>query len=279
MPSLGFAIVLASLIADKLPLILKTTAVYKKSATGILVVMLVLFSIRTYTRNKVWKDNFTLFTTDVMVSENSLKCNVSAGGDYQKKAAEETDPVKKAEYYELSVKHLEKAIEIYPQTSNGLLLYGNVLTIYKKDYKRAIEQYLKILDFDPYNNNAYSNAVRVLGTLDNNQESTYKLSVLKRMYSSNPENAQVNYSLGKIYGQFRGNVDSARYFLERAIHFNPGDVAAYKDLGIVYSMQGEYGKALDIFSRAQQIDPGDPQIRQNIALTRQIMNQQRKPFP
>jgi hypothetical protein len=276
MPSLGFALILASLIVNKLPLFLKKGVNYKNTATVVLVLILLLFTIRTYTRNKVWKDNFTLFTSDVIVSENSVKCNVSAGGDYQEKARQESDTLKKIEYYERSIIHLEKAISIYPKASNGLVLYGNVLSVYKKDYKKAILQYLDVLSFDPYNSIAYSNTIHVLGSIDNAKEFGYKVGVLKRLNSVNPNHAEVNYNLGKLYGQFKGNLDSASWFLERAISLDSENLAAYKDLGIVYSMKGDYAKALDVFSKAEKLDPSDQQIRQNIIITYQIMNQQRK---
>lgn len=273
MPSLGFVIIIACLLSDRLPHLIKKEALYKFTATGIFLLVLVLLTLRTYTRNPVWKDNFTLFTTDVLVSQNSIKCNVSAGGDYQKQAAMETDPVKQTEYYELSIKHLQKAISIYPESNNGLLLYGNVLSTYKKEHKQAVSQYLTILGFDPFNKNAISNALQVLGFIDNARETAYKISVLKQLYSVDPENADVNYSLGKLYGQFKGNFDSARYYLARSIDLNPGNVAVYKDLGIVCSMQGDYVKAMEIFSRARKLDPADEQIRQNILITQQIMAQ------
>jgi Flp pilus assembly protein TadD len=66
------------------------------------------------------------------------------------------------------------------------------------------------------------------------------------------------------------------YYLERSIYLNAENKAAYKDLGIVYSMKGEYTKALDVFSRAAKLDPTDPQIRQNIVITHRIMDQKRK---
>jgi tetratricopeptide (TPR) repeat protein len=276
MPSLGFALVIAWLMVEKLPLLIKNDTKYKSVIRWSLVTILFLFTVRTYTRNFVWKDNLTLFTTDVHVSENSIKCNVSAGGDLQKKAMAETDPVKQEEDYQLSVKYLEKAISIYPKAGNGLLLYGNVISLYKKDHKLAIEQYFKLLEFDPYNNNAFSNTMLVLGSLDNATETPYKISVLKRLYAVNPENADVNYNLGKLYGQFRGMPDSASFYLERAISINPGNIAVYKDLGIVYSMKGEYSRAMDVFTRAQKIDPGDQQILQNIMITQRIMDQNKK---
>jgi len=276
MPSLGFVLIIACLIADKLPLILKNAAIFNKMATSIFILILVIFTIRTYSRNRAWKDDFTLFTTDVRVSENSVKCNISAGGDYQKLAGLETDPVKQAEYYQLSVTYLEKALSIYPKATNGLVLYGNVLSLYKKDYKQSILQYFKVLEFDPNNKIAFSNTLQVLGSIDSGLESAYKLRILKHLYSINPQHPDVNYNLGKQYGQFIGNLDSASYFLERSIKLNSGNLAAYKDLGIVYSMQGDYTRALDIFSKAASLDPSDQQIRQNIRVTHQIMDQRRK---
>ncbi|MFZ4520750.1 MAG: tetratricopeptide repeat protein [Bacteroidales bacterium] len=273
MPSLGFVLIIAYLVSDKLPKLVKEKTAYGNLATGLLIVILAIFTLRTYSRNRAWKDDFTLFTTDVQVSENSIKCNISAGGDYQKKAALETDPSKQAEDYEHAITYLEKALTIYPKAINGLVLYGNVLTLYKKDHKRAIEQYLKVLSLDPNNKNAYSNAIQVLGSIDYSKDSDYKLRILKYLYSLNPDNADVNYSLGKLYGQFRGNLDSASYFLERSVNLYSGSTAAFKDLGIVYSMKGEYAKALDIFSRALKIDPSDNQLRQNIQVTQQLMNQ------
>ncbi len=275
MPSLGFALIIAYLVAEKLPLIIKKEKIYRNLASGILLLILTLHTVATYSRNKAWKDDFTLFTTDVLVSENSVKCNISAGGDYQKKAGQETDPAKQAEDYEHSVKYLEKALSIYPTAINGLVLYGNVLALYKKDYKLSISQYIKVLDIDPYNQNAFTNIIQVLGSLENQKESDYKVQILKRIYAINPENPDVNYSLGKLYGQFKGNLDSASWFLERSVSLNPGNLPAYKDLGIVYSMKGDYTRALDIFSRAQKLDPSDQQIRQNIRVTYQIMNNKR----
>lgn len=277
MPSLGFAIAVAWLISAKLPRLLSGENRYRRSAAALVLVILLLFTVRTIARNRVWKDNFTLFTTDVLVSENSIKCNISAGGDYQKKAMAEKDPEKQAADYENSVRYLEKALAIYPKAVNGLLLYGNVLSLYKKDYKGSIRYYEKTLEIDPYNTTALTNALQILGTIDSKEEASYKTGVLRRLYRVAPENAEVNYNLGKIYGQFLGNLDSAAFFLERAVTLAPDKVSIYKDLGIVCSMKGDYQRALDIFSKALKLDPSDEQLRQNIQVTHRIMQQQGNP--
>ncbi len=272
MPSLGFVIILAYLAADRLPAVMKNEKTWSRVIIPMMSVIVILLTIRTWTRNPAWKDNFTLFTTDVRVSANSIKCNVSAGGDYQKKAEQESDTALKAEYYRRSIAFLEKALQIYPRAGNGLLLYGNALAMHRKDYKGAIDQYLKVLEYEPMNGNARSNALKVIQSLDGHTESAYKIATLRRMLQAAPDNPEVCYLLGKQYGQFEGNLDSSRYFLERSAGTDPTNKAVFKDLGIVYSMLSDYPRALEAFSRAATLDPADPQIRQNIALTHQLMN-------
>jgi len=272
MPSLGFVLIVAYLAIEKLmPLF-----ALEKSARNVVVPLLALiltsFGFLTVNRNPAWKDNFTLFTTDVKVSVNSIKCNISAGGDYQKKAELEADTAIKGEYYRRSIGYLEKALSIYPRATNGLVLYGNVLAVYKKDFKQAIGQYLKVLEYEPLNGNALSNTLQVMNSLDNRTNLTFKIAVLRTLLAARPDHPEVNYTLGKLYGQFAGNLDSSRFFLERSAGLDPTDKAVFKDLGIVYSMQGDYQRALDAFGRAQKLDPADAQIRQNIAITYQIMN-------
>lgn len=130
---------------------------------------------------------------------------------------------------------------------------------------------MRVLEFEPNNRNALSNSLKVLGSVDSRNEKAYKLGVLKTLYNMNPDYPGVNYALGKLYGQFFGKPDSAAWFLERAVSLDPSDAAAYKDLGIVYSMQGRYDLALDRFFKARQLDPSDQQVLQNIMITRQIM--------
>ncbi|MCX6278196.1 MAG: hypothetical protein NT004_08870 [Bacteroidetes bacterium] len=271
MSSFGFVLILAWFVMVKLPMLIKDKIRYSKVAAVILLTVILLFSLRTVLRNEVWKDNFTLFTSDVLVSRNSVKCNIAAGGELMKKAETETDSIKKQKMYQLSFSYLEKAIGLYPKATNGLILYGNAIATHRKDLKLAITQYLKVLAYNPYEDNAFGNTLKVLNSIDNAQESDYKISIYSRLFAINPNNSDVNYSLGKIYGQYKGNLDTASYFLERSIQFSPDYLPAYKDLGIVYSLKRNYQKALSTFSQAQKFAPNDQEIKKNITTTLQIM--------
>jgi len=72
-PLLGFTIILA--------FVFKKLLENKKTQNTIVSFLLILalsFSIKTISRSFAWKDNYTLFTTDVKTSTNSAKVNVSA---------------------------------------------------------------------------------------------------------------------------------------------------------------------------------------------------------
>ncbi|MEI7663558.1 MAG: tetratricopeptide repeat protein, partial [Bacteroidota bacterium] len=276
MPSLGFVIIMIYLVAVKLPSRFKSKAASKIVVLAIMFPVLLLFSIKTYTRNQVWKDDFTLFSTDVLVSGNSIKCNISAGGDYINKAVNEPDTVKKMEYFGHSMQYLEKALRLAPSSINALVLYGNLNALYLKDYKKAIEQYFKVLYIDQSNEPAMTNAIKILESVDNQKDCAYKLKSYQFLLKINPANSDICYNIGRLYGRYAGNLDSAGIYLEKAIKLSPGDIKAYKDLGIICSMKKDFARAIELFKTAAALDPKDIQVKQNLEVTYRIMQREKK---
>jgi len=276
MPSLGFSLVLAWFFGEKLRAIIREDVDYQKIAGISLFVILLLFSVKTISRNPAWKNDFTLFTTDVNVSANSAKCTTSAGGKYLEKAQETADSSLKQKYFEESFKYLTKAISIYPANTSGHLLLGNALAIGRQDYKGAIDEYMKVISMDPANTNAYQNTVKVLNSLNTRENADYILQVCLKLNAVDPANGMVNYLIGKVYGQFKGNLDSSEVYLLRAVTFSPGNPSAYKDLGVLYGMKQQLDKALGMFKKANELDPDDTLTKQYMALTYQLMGKVRK---
>ena len=58
-----------------------STPALQKTAIGVAGVICLLFGIKTFTRNFTWKDDFTLFLTDVKTSENSIYKTENSFGD------------------------------------------------------------------------------------------------------------------------------------------------------------------------------------------------------
>ena len=273
MPSLGFVFIISYFLVKILPKLLKSQKISSAIIQVLFLLIILPYTIKTITRNNVWQDDFTLFTSDVKVSENSLKCNTSAGGKYLEKAQKDQNQGEKEHDFEMALKYLGKAISIYPYNNNSLILLGNTLIFYHNDYKGAIDKYIKVLSFAPYDKNAYSNLFNVLAALDDAKETDYKLNVLLKMNHFDPENSELNYLLGKLYGQYKGKLDSATFFLVKATKLSPENPLVFKDLGIVYGMQKEYTNALQAFQTALKLDPNDPQIRQNISITDHLIEQ------
>ncbi len=276
MPSLGFVFIISYLLVTLLSKRINTKSSLNAAILVVLLILLIPLTVKTISRNRAWKDDFTLFTTDVQVSENSLKCNTSAGGKYLEKAQADQSPEEKEHDFQLAIKHLEKALSIYPYNNNSLILLGNALVFYHQDYKKAIEQYLKVLSFDRYDRNAYSNLFKVLTMVDDAKETGYKLHLLLDLNKINPEVPEVNSLLGKLYGQYMGNLDSAAFFLLKATNLAPDNPASFKDLGIVYGLQKDYPRALQAFQRALNLEPNDPQTKQNIEITYGLIEQNAK---
>ncbi|MEI6683662.1 MAG: tetratricopeptide repeat protein [Bacteroidota bacterium] len=276
MPSLGFVLAITYLIVTGIPKMITRVQLAETIMSAIIIVILLLFSVKTYTRDQVWKNDFTLFTTDVKVSENSIKCNISAGGDYIKKATGEPDSVKKADDYRNALKYLEKAIRMAPASVNALVLYGNVNALYLKDYKTAIDQYIKVLTMNPGDGPAMTNVLKVLGSVDDQKELAYKINTYLFVNKTAPGNSEVNYHLGVLYGRYAGKLDSAAICLEEAVRLSPNEVRYYKDLGIICSMRKNFTRAIDLFTKAAELDPGDQQVKKNLEITRSIMQSNRR---
>ena len=269
--SLGFSLVCAWFIAERIP------GWWKDKGQAVRIVMivagttLILYSWRTITRNPVWQDNFTLFTRDVNISENSIKCNIAAGGEWLRMADSIADSTERHALVGKSIGYLEKAIRLYPKATNGYLLLGNALATHRKRPDLALEQYFRVLTYNPYDDNAFGNSLIVLSKIGNPGFTDLKIKSYGFLLRLRPENVEANYYLGKLYGQYRQSYDTALMYLEEASRLAPDNGSILKDLGIVYSMKGMYERALAVFRKAIRLSPDDHALKQNIFITEQIL--------
>lgn len=79
-----------------------------------LLVMIGLFSFKTFGRNADWKDEITLFRADESATQRNTNARKHLGDSTIKEFEKEKDPKKKKELFDIGVKSLKKSIEIYP---------------------------------------------------------------------------------------------------------------------------------------------------------------------
>ncbi len=302
-PMLGLLILIASLINKYIP-----KFIHSKGGFVFLFAIVLLFSVKTFSRNFAWQDDFTLFTTDVKTSVNSTKCNVSAGGVLVEKADKEA-PQKKDALYRKAITYLTRGVEIYPKNFAGWILMGNAYHGLD-DFENTYRCFQNAFAINPnkseaINNMKYvaqqaekknlfqlsANAFQQLLKFDqDNSEYQIQLAdvyskvsktdssfiILQSLINKNPNNGKALGKLGEIYGRVFNNIPLAKEYLLKAIRFEPNDLSINENLGIVYGLTKDYDKSIGYFNKAISIEPKNSRILMNIANTYYMMGDLKK---
>ncbi|MFP4024166.1 MAG: tetratricopeptide repeat protein [Thiohalospira sp.] len=263
--SIGFVLILGFLITQKLPVWVKN----HQLITGILVVIFSLYAIKTISRNRAWKDDFTLFTTDVKTSKNSAKSNTSAGGKLIEEAVKPENKAKREVYLKQAIGYLRKATEIHPTYNDALLLMGNAQWELYQNTDSVFKYYQKILERNPNYSRVYSNIFnsKMNQIFDIPERVGQNMNLLHQLEKYNPQHYEVNYYLGRLYGRYKNDLKKSLLYLEKAAKIDPGKVEVYKDLGVAYGISGNYNKSAKSLARAVQLDKKDPVLRINLAMS------------
>ncbi|MCB0518110.1 MAG: tetratricopeptide repeat protein [Lewinellaceae bacterium] len=263
MPSIGFAVVAAVLL-------------YRVSGGGwgnvkpvVLyggVAVLLLLSLKTFTRNFAWKDNFTLFTTDINTVPNSAKLRNATGGELITQAVKPENAARKNEMLTEAVGHLQEAVKIHPGYKNPFLLLGNAYN-YLQQYEASIQAYQQALRLDPAYEEAQNNlgiTYRDAGRYYGEQKGDLNkaMEYLTKAFEMRPNEYETLRLLGVAYG-VGGNVEKAVEFFEKAAQLEPNNADAWYNLGSAYYNAGQPEKAQEFIQKAKQINPDIEEERKN----------------
>ena len=91
-----------------------------------------------------------------------------------------------------------------------------------------------------------------------------QLDVACTLLAAFPDDANAAFLIGMVYFE-QGNVVEAEKYLEKSLKLQPQRADACDHLGRIALLQGRYDKALILFRRAIEIDPGTPGIHFRIA--------------
>ncbi|MEL6357749.1 MAG: tetratricopeptide repeat protein, partial [Bacteroidota bacterium] len=223
--------------------------------------IIALFAGLTILRNPVWKDNFTLFTTDVHVQPNSAKLQNAAAGakiDRYITLPEARQATNKSLLTEAII-HLNEATRIHPTYKAAYLLRGTANMLLDQ-YDPAIADLDNALQLDP----GYEAAMEKLrialqrgGRYYGEQQGNFNKSksLLERALSLDPNNYETLRLLGVLNG-VSGQKAQALNFFKRATQVKPDDTDALWNLGTAYLQNSQPDLAQEQFSRARQIEPG-----------------------
>ena len=256
MSSLGFCLAFAAFLGwKKLPHAL---------AMGILLITSGLYAAKTWTRNPDWKNNFVLFSADVVHSPNSAKVQTSIGGDLTAEADKQSDKGRRDAMLREAIVHLEKALAIYPAHSNAMLLLGNAKYKLNKDANEALRIYSEANNM---RGGAFYDAEYNLGcVLAESKRPAEAIEWFLQALQQRDDKFELMYNLGDCYFQ-TGKADSAIYWLGRALVINPNSGLAYYKLGTTYGrLAGNLPEAVRNLKRAVELSPQELVYREDLAV-------------
>lgn len=269
MPSIGFLIIIGWLWHTKVSPFIRLN--YLRIA--ILTTLLLFCFVKTYSRNKVWKDNFTLFTTDVKTSVNSIKGNMAAGRALLYEASQINDESLKKEYFAKALRYSKKAVSIYPNhvdivtlmadayaanniSDTAIFYYQNALYLMPDRADLIFDRVEKIM-----------NKMNDIDFIINNYYEFWKLA---------PDNFNFNFQFGSLLGEYKNDFVNADYYLQRAVKIRPDDFRANMILGINNKLLGKYDKSYFYLEKALKMEPYNMQICENLLIAYKLAGNTKK---
>jgi protein O-mannosyl-transferase len=226
MPSVAFCLICA-LFLEK---ILRGGSGKMQMVMGVLLAVVALFSIKTITRNPVWKDDYTLFSSDVSTSANSAKVQCAVGGQQIDKAVKIEDKTQRDALLREAIEHLNRSLQVHPNYKEPYNLLGNAYT-HLGEATNAVTAYKNALKIDPNFKVAQSNLNLVAG------------------------NAQVQElkNLGLDAGKTKQDFDKAISYFKQALALAPDDPQIYSYLGTCYGMKNDPKNAIEVLEKALKL--------------------------
>lgn len=274
MASLGFTLIIGYWLYL---LSVSQSAALQKVSLGAFALLSLLYGIKTFTRNFTWKDDFTLFLTDVKTSDNSIKCNVSAGGSYLQMWKADHKEYNKRQAY----KYLNKALSLDDHAMNAYLLLGE-LEYLNDHFDESYNAYHTATLIDPNNKIAVENlqklAMRkeddqlksITNLLDEGmqQRDANKIqeayNQINNYLKENPESIIAQNIRGNVLGRGFGQLDASIRIYEDIIAKEPNFASAWENMGIAYALKRNFAKAEECLLHALSIVPDNENVKHNL---------------
>lgn len=256
-PSLGFAIIIASLLFlyYKIPPMEQNFKMISSKAKYIFFIILILYGIKTISRNSYWRSEIKLFSHDIEYLENSVKAN-----------------------------------DILAQNIMDRIMQNNPLqhsfTELKPQLDSVLKYYTRTLELFPNNPKALNNLANLYINFYNQPEKS--LELLKKAYETKPQSFEVNFNLGMSYEMMKQDSlairfyvnalninkqypklwqsiinyyfkikknDSAKYYAEQMLKYDTLTDIPYVSIGYYYLTQMDTATAIQYWEKGFKINP------------------------
>lgn len=199
-----------------------------RRAMGILVLVCLVFALLTVSRNADWKDNYTLFSTDIEKAKDNCALNFFMAGELSKNEA--NAPL--AATQNGSISYLNRAVAIYPDFEGAHASLGSIY-----DRLHVIDSGIvhdkRAVELNPANTVATYNLARGYYFLKNYPEA---IKYFKKATELQPDVMLAHLNLARCYLD-NMEYDSAIVYFNKTLALEPGQQIAKQGLYMAFEIK------------------------------------------
>ncbi|HEY0030616.1 MAG TPA: tetratricopeptide repeat protein, partial [Bacteroidia bacterium] len=204
---------------------------------------LVLYSAKTYSRNKDWKSDTTLFGTDLKTVPNSAHMLFYyANNMVNKDSLAAVSPQAREIRLQTALKSIDKALNLYELFPDAHNVAGRIY-YEQKNYEKSFKSYSRAMEMNPGKGMYHNNAGTCLFSIGNYEEAA---KAFQKAIDIDEYDADARCNLGSANGAM-------------------GE--AYKSKNDLVNANLMFNKAIDNFKKATEIDPNYKSAYTFIGLT------------
>jgi tetratricopeptide (TPR) repeat protein len=262
LPSVGFAIALASAIISFTRKIALSTALQYTTLRLTAVIFLALLTPLTWARNKEWHNNQTLFFADIHKCPNSALMNHAMGSSYMTLSEKAEGAEQKKIYMDSAIKYLKQAVAIYPR--HAVAYYDLGRASHHAGYSQpAIDAFLRSLAIDGKNHLAWYNLGIHYASIN---KTTEAIDAFQKAIRLSPQTTNYHYNLSVTYFLAK-RYQEAKLAFENLLAIDPqhqdgrnGYSLALAAIGEQFATEKKYKEAIDYFQHAVKANPALPDL-------------------
>lgn len=212
-----------------------------------LILILALYSYKTFSRNRDWESNITLFAKGVEDCPNSYRTNSTFAWESVLAGEKETDKEKRKVHFRNAITYYKKALTIYAGIEADWYNYG-VSNSNVGNIDEAVAAYQRALQINPSHRNSNYNLATVYLSRKDFQNA---LNHFLKVYEIEPGFMDVSFKIGLIH-HMGGQPHAAIPYYELYYKINPNNRDVINNLMMAYNSVGDKEKANELAGRLEQ---------------------------
>lgn len=248
LPSAGFCMAVSVALAHLLKIDVRDRFFIKPLWILPLIIIIPAFGYASFQRNKAWKDNFTLYETDIKTVPNSARARLFYGIEllgvhYKNKGEKELRE---------AIAEMEEACRINPEFYHAFYNLGLAYQA-KGDHAAAVKVFERVFQIEPKHINTHYYLGMSYGQGFKQYDKAVEYIELGIKYGYDGADRYTN--LGISYAM-KGALKEALNAFETGLQKTPENSAMLlMNMGITYEQLGEKTKGQECFTKAYKLDP------------------------